>query len=148
MTKAKIVLKLIAISLILSTAQAADTDNEFADKETIDYRPYTNFEYGLENWEELLIGFTLAAPISWARFYMSGHCSKLVTHLTNDIVEGALYWNELTMAEEGWIIYDPDDIQNADAHTIDRNVYYLLINNASILTTIPQIYNHCSITQQ
>ena len=146
MRKAKTAVTIIAISLILGLTRAA-VEDEFADQEKTDLRPYSNFEYGLENWQELLIGFTIAAPISWLRFYMNGHCAKLITHLTNDVAEAGLYWNELTMSEEGWIIYDPDDIDNASAHTINRNVYYLLVNNASILTTIPQIYNHCTITE-
>ena len=47
------------------------------------------------------------------------------------------------MIDEGWVIYNPDDIDAADEFTINRNVYYLLANNVSILLTLPLIYNTC-----
>ena len=62
-------------------------------------------------------------------------------HFTNDILESVFYWNELTMLEEGWVIYDPDEIANADATTLNRNIYYILVSNASMLISVPQIYN-------
>ena len=94
----------------------------------------------------MLIGAVIALPFSWLRFYFLGTCGKHLVHFANDLFEGILFWNELTMLDEGWIIYDPDEIANAGAMTVNRNVYYILANNASMMITIPQLYNQCSMS--
>ena len=93
----------------------------------------------------MIIGASLALPFSWLRFYLSNECGRHLVHLANDLMEAFLYMNELSMAEQGWIIFDPDEILNASETTVNRNFYYLLTNNVSILITLPQIYNTCSI---
>ena len=89
----------------------------------------------------MLIGFTIALPFSWLRFFYLGPCGKHLMHFTNDLLEALFFWTELTMLDEGWVIYDPDEIVNADELTVNRNVYYILVSNASIMITIPQLYN-------
>ena len=63
--------------------------------------------------------------------------------MANDLAEISLFWSEMTMLKEGWIITDPDSADEHDSMTIDRNIYYFLINYGSIMVTMPQIYNTC-----
>ena len=147
---------LVAITVIASSgafvsfAAAAqsttedDSGGKFIERDTQHLRPYSSFDFGQPFWVEMLIGATVALPFSWLRFYYLSPCSKLLVHLVNDILEASLFWNELTMFDEGWVIFDPDEIENADAETINRNVYYLLVSNMSIMVTMPQLYNECS----
>ena len=58
----------------------------------------------------MLIGATVALPFSWLRFYLLSPCNTHLVHFANDILEGLLFWNELTMLDEGWVIFDPDEI--------------------------------------
>ena len=94
----------------------------------------------------MLIGATIALPFSWMRFYTLDACGTHLVHFLNDLFEATLFWNELTMLDEGWVIFNPDEIANANSLTVNRNVYYILMNNASIIITIPQLYNQCSMS--
>ena len=138
----------IVVSLIMvSGAQAQTTqddyDDGFINRENEDIRPYSWLHWGFPSWIEMLVGGAIILPFSFLRFFLPDDCGRHLTHLTNDFFEATLYWNELTMLDEGWVIYNPDDIDAADEFTINRNVYYLLANNFSILSTLPMIYNTC-----
>ena len=108
-------------------------------------RPYSNFSFGQPFWIEMIIGAAVALPFSWLRFYLLGPCNRHLVHFMNDLLEGLFFWNELTMLDEGWVIYDPDEIANADATTVNRNIYYILVSNMSMMITIPQLYNQCIV---
>ena len=63
---------------------------------------------------EMLIGGFLAAPFSWSRLFMDdAGCMRHVSQLTVNLAEMALHWNELTMVEQGWVIFDIDDRDKA-----------------------------------
>ena len=86
----------------------------------------------------MAIGATVATPFSWSRLFMSElSCIKQMSRLTTDIAELHFHWTELTMVEQGWVIFDVDDREKASQTTINKNIYYMLLNNASALITLP-----------
>ena len=150
-------LSLVVFAMLVSLSKAAingdepgDTDTEgFANEEETTYQSYVIWETGYAWWVDMVIGAVLVTPFSWFRFFLNVDkhaCSRNFLRLGNDMLEANFYWKELTMLEQGWIIFDEDDINTANSYTIDRNVYYLLANNLSILITLPQLYNDCAYT--
>ena len=53
------------------------------------------------------------------------------------MAEMTLHWTELTMLSDGWVIFDENAKELASQSTINKNIYYILINNASLLITMP-----------
>ena len=107
-------------------------------------RQYSLFQFeGATYTTELAIGLAAALPISWLRFYMPGACARNLVHLTNDILEATLHWNEITMLEQGWIYSDDSSDSDSDTLNIGRSIYYLMINNESFMMTLPLLYNTC-----
>ena len=74
---------------------------------------------------------------------MPGACARNLVHLTNDILEATLHWNEITMLEQGWIYSDDSSDSDSDTLNIGRSIYYLMINNESFMMTLPLLYNTC-----
>lgn len=125
-----------AATKVIHDDELANDDPGFEDTEEIRPSPYYNF--GNTYWVELAIGATVATPFSWSRLFMSDlSCIKQISRLTTDIAELYFHWTELTMVEQGWVIFDVDDRDKASQTTINKNIYYMLLNNASALITLP-----------
>ena len=145
---------LMSVALIHSLVSGADSDlgtvvdpppmPDLKDDPNITHkekvRPgssYSMFDWGQSFWIEMVGGAGMALPFSWLRFYMPEPCTRHSLQMTNDLAEMTFHWNELTQLEEGWVIFDENDNELASQTTINKNIYYLLVNNASLLITMP-----------
>ena len=129
-----------ALVITLIVATDVDTTTEFTGTEIWKDKGY--WDFGQKFWAEILIGFAISAPITWAKLYFPIECGKLISLVINDLFEAAMYTYELSMLQEGWLIIDRD--LDFDTYTINRNVYYLVADNISIAMSMPSLINECA----
>ena len=136
---------LIVASALLTQSTLAN-DETLATNETQTVRPYAWLQLSGQTWyTEMIAGLVLALPLSWLRFYSLGlgDCVKNLVHVGNDVVEALFHFNEMTMLEQGWIYFDEENDPDSDEMILNRNIYYLLANNQSLLLSVPLLYNTC-----
>ena len=104
-------------------AASSDDSGDFVDTETVIERPYSFLHFGrISSWQLMLLGFLIYGPVSFLRFFFPQDCAKNIFRLIDYTVEGVLFMNELSMVEEGWVIFDTDDPDKASQVTFDRNL--------------------------
>ena len=113
---------------------------EFTNIETFTEKRY--FSFDKKFWEEILIGWGMATPLTWAKLYLPNECGKVICLITNDVLESIVFWKELNMLKEGWLVVDRDI--DFDTYTINRNVYYFMASNVSVVGSIPELINSCA----
>ena len=135
---------LLCLALVITLTISTNPQPEFTNTETTTLKPY--FSTGHKYWVEMLIGFSIAAPISYAKLWLPNECGKVISLMTNDIGEQIIFWRELLMNQEGWLVVNRDD--DFDTYIVNRNAYYLMIDNLSVVGSIPKLINACFLKDQ
>ena len=130
---------LLCTALVITLVISSEVQPAFTNIETKTLKPYFNF--GHKWWAEMLIGFSIAAPISYAKLWLPHECGKVISLMTNDIGESIIFWREMMFLQEGWLVVDRD--KDFDTYIVNRNAYYLMLDNLSVVGSIPKLINAC-----